>query len=132
MNVLAIDTSTTRGSVAAFAGSTPVFDASFISERGHSSDFFVNLDRALHALGTCDRIAVGLGPGSYSGVRITIAAAIGIALGTKAELVGIPSVLALATEAPRYRTIGDARRDMFYFTEIHERICVAGPMLLTA
>ena len=48
-----------------------------------------------------------------------------------AELVGIPSVAALETNAARYIAIGDARRDTFYWTEVNEGICVEGPQLLT-
>lgn len=131
MNVLAIETSTVRGTVAALADGNVVFHEAFACERGHSSDLFLHLDTALRALGRCDRVVVGLGPGSYSGVRIAIAAAIGIGFGTGAELVGIPSVVAIETEAFRYRVIGDARRGAFYFAEVNGRDCVEGPALIS-
>lgn len=131
MNVLAIEASTRQASVAALRGGKCVFDESFVSERGQSSDFFVNLERALPGVTPLHRIAVGLGPGSYSGVRIAISTAIGLAFGTGAELVGVPSVLAFACAEKRYRVIGDARRGTFYFAEIAARSCVEGPALLT-
>ncbi len=131
MNVLAIECSTVQGSVAALRDGKLVFHESFVSERGHSSDLFTSLDRAVRNVGHFARIAVGLGPGSYSGVRIAIAAAMGLQFGRDAELVGLPSVLAIDTEAASYRVIGDARRGRFYFAEVQERICLEGPLLLT-
>ena len=65
-------------------------------------------------------------------VRIAIAAAIGLKLGLRAQLVGLPSVAALETNAPAYLAIGDARRDTFYFTHVEDGLCTAGPLLATA
>ncbi|RYF02799.1 MAG: hypothetical protein EOO40_12900, partial [Deltaproteobacteria bacterium] len=65
-----------------------------------------------------DQIVIGLGPGSFAGVRISIAAALGMQLIQDAELVGIPSVAALETGTPRYIAVGDARRDTFYWSEV--------------
>ena len=79
-----------------------------------------------------DQIAVGLGPGSFAGVRIAIAAAIGLRLSFGAKLVGIPSVAALDTASLVYLAIGDARRETFYFSRVENGVCVEGPLLATA
>jgi tRNA threonylcarbamoyladenosine biosynthesis protein TsaB len=102
----------------------------FQADRSQSSKLFPVLERVRKRIERLDIIAVGLGPGSYAGTRIAIAAALGFACATGAELVGLPSVAALQTEAHRYIAIGDARRDTFYFTCVEDGTCVEGPLLL--
>lgn len=146
MITLALETSTTRGSVAVLDGATAVFRESFTAERSHGSMLFASLERAfatVPALSTAGqtRIVVGLGPGSYSGVRIAISAAIGLSLAAGAETIGIPSIAAAVAvdadtdadvaAAGEYLAIGDARRGTFYFSQIRHGEIVAGPMLLT-
>ena len=130
MITLAIDTSTPRGSVAVIAHGDLVFDESFTADRSHSASLFASLERARACSGHIHQVAVGLGPGSYAGVRIAIAAALAFDLALGAKLVGLPSVAALETDAHEYLAIGDARRNSFYFTHVVERECVDGPRLL--
>ena len=132
MTILAIDTSTNHGTVALLVDGTLRLDETFTADRRTSAALFPVLERALAAAPRVDQVAIGLGPGSYAGVRIAIAAAIGLKLGLGAQLVGLPSVAALATDAPAYLAIGDARRDTFYFTHIEDGLCTAGPLLATA
>jgi tRNA threonylcarbamoyladenosine biosynthesis protein TsaB len=129
MITLALDTSTPEGSVAVYAFGEMAYHRRFQAERSHSSELFVALEKARGYAGRFDRVAVGLGPGSYAGVRIGIAAAIGMNLILGAELVGIPSVCALETEEEDYFAIGDARRGSFYFTWIHRHTTQDGPRL---
>jgi tRNA threonylcarbamoyladenosine biosynthesis protein TsaB len=126
---LAIDTSTTRGSVALLDDHALLLNETFSAERSHSATLFAVLERARALTQNIDQIAVGLGPGSFAGVRIAIAAAIGLELSTGARLVGIPSVAALETPAPAYLVIGDARREAFYFTRVESGVCLEGPLL---
>ena len=70
------------------------------------------LEQAGLAWAQLDRVAVGVGPGGYTGLRIGLASAHGIALGTGAELVGVGTLRALA-EPLRARSAAavlDARR----------------------
>jgi len=127
---LAIETSTERGSIAICDGEKMLFNESFSAERGHSSQLFLALERALACV-RCEQIVVGLGPGSYSGARIAISAAIGVSLGTNARLLGISSLLAIETDATHFCVIGDARRQSFYFAEIANSGFVAEPQLLS-
>jgi tRNA threonylcarbamoyl adenosine modification protein YeaZ len=68
-------------------------------------------------------LAVGLGPGSFTGIRAGIAAAKGLALPRKLPLKGTGSFDALALTAlpkmprdcPQMCVLGDARRDEIYF-----------------
>ncbi|XHR28782.1 MAG: tRNA (adenosine(37)-N6)-threonylcarbamoyltransferase complex dimerization subunit type 1 TsaB [Chthoniobacteraceae bacterium] len=133
MILIAIETSTHQGSVAVLRDGELIFNESCGAGRSHSSLLFSTLERALAALpdgAQPDQIAVGLGPGSYAGVRIAISAAFGLTLASGAELLGLPSIAALAEGD--YVAIGDARRQSFSFTRVSAGECVEGPLLLSA
>ena len=116
---LAIETSTAQGSVAVWHGGAAVYERSFTSERSHNSQLFVPLGEALALCGAAlQRIVVGLGPGSYTGVRNGIAAAQCLAWSRNVPLIGLPSVL--AWDAPEYVLCGDARRGLFYTAEVKD------------
>lgn len=129
MIILAIDTSTSQGSVALLEDGAIVFDEEFQAGRSHSSLLFGALERVLSVAPKPDMIAIGLGPGSYAGARIAISAAIGLSLATGATLVGLPSIVAL--EDGEYVALGDARRESFYFAHVQNGECVEGPLLLS-
>lgn len=131
MKTLALELSSARGSIALLDGAAEKFARTFANDRKHSGLFFENLQRCLQEHGNPDRIVVGLGPGSYAGTRIAIAAAIGLGAAANAELLGVSSVCGIETDAPEYCVIGDARRQTFFFAEVHQRRCVAGPDLGT-
>ena len=80
--LLALDLSTAHGSIAVVRGGSDVlFQSSFQSERSHNAQVFAPLRDALAAAGDgLTGIVIGNGPGSYTGVRIAIAAAQGVAL----------------------------------------------------
>ena len=132
MKILAIDTSTSHGSVALLDGGHVLMDESFTADRGHESKLMPLLQRARDLAEKPDIIAVGLGPGSYAGIRIAIATAMGLQMALGARLVGIPSVAAWECGADRHIAIGDARRETFYFTKVERGICTEGPMLTDA
>lgn len=131
MTILSIDTSTPHGSVALLVDGELRLDEIFTADRSHSASLFVVLENARALADRVDLVAVGLGPGSFAGVRIAIAAAIGLELSLGAKVVGIPSVAALETAEPTYVVVGDARRETFYFTRVEEGVCVEGPLLAT-
>lgn len=118
--VLAMDLSTPRGHVVAWSAGSVVYEAHFTSERSHNSMLYAPLGEALEAAG--DRLSlvvIGTGPGSYTGVRISIAAAHGVALSRSIPVIGLPSIAALSDE-PHYAVVGDARRGKFYRAQIEE------------
>ena len=129
MATLAIETSTARGSVAVWSAGELLFSETFTAERRHSASLFAALERARGQVARIEQIAVGLGPGSYAGVRIAIAAAFGLELALRAELVGLPSIAAFETASPQYLAAGDARRDAFYFAVVDGGVCIDGPRL---
>ena len=128
MITLALETSTIRGSVAVSEDGKTLFNEAFTADRSHSSQLFVSLERVFAAVPRCDQIVVGLGPGSYSGVRIAISAAIGISLGSGSRLLGISSIAAF--DQREYVAIGDARRGAFYFSHVRDGEILEGPTLL--
>ena len=128
--ILARETSTGRGSVALVREGAVLFHAAFASDRSHNSLLFAPLGEAL-ALAVPDVIVVGSGPGSYSGVRVSLAAAVGISLAHRAPVVGLPSLGAF--DAPeRCLVCGDARRgSVFLATLVHGRL-QGEPQLVSA
>ncbi len=135
--LLALDCSTSRGSVALASAAGPVrWRTAIPAGRGHGDALFGALEHALGQVraggGRLERIVVGLGPGSYSGVRQSVAAAVGLATATGASLAGAPSAAALPTPegAGTYRAVSDARRGTFYHTLVRDGVCLQGPELL--
>ena len=129
MKILAFELSSPQGSIAWQETGAEPFSHSFPNDRKHSGLFFENVELCLKQFGNPDRIAVGLGPGSYAGTRIAIATAVGLAAINRAPTLGVPSLCAMETEARHYAVIGDARRGSYYFAQVRDRICFEGPLL---
>ena len=131
--VLAIELSTSRGQIALARGDEVLFEETFTSERSHNSRLYAPLGRALREAGTgLGLIVVGTGPGSYTGVRIGIASAQGIALARSVPVIGWPSVGAPEeVDETSFFVVGDARRGGFYVFDFPEKIPPQAPLLLT-
>ncbi len=90
-----------------------LYSASWHAERNHDAHLFPALQQAMDSLGETplSLILVGAGPGSYGGVRVALAAAVGIATVTGARTVAVGSWDALSAEkGERACIISDARR----------------------
>lgn len=70
-----------------------------------------------------ERIVVGTGPGSFAGIRSALAFAQGYAIGTRCEVLGLPSACALAADyfgadearkARPFAVVGDARQGKYW------------------
>lgn len=129
MKTLALEMSTARGSIVLREDASALFDCDFAADRKHSGAFFENVELCLRRFGVPDQIVVGIGPGSYAGVRIAIATALGLRSSTGAKLAGIPSISALDVEESDYGVIGDARRQSFFFARIASGRLIEGPIL---
>src|SRR5437763_13688400 len=132
MKILALELSSGQGSIAWLEGERDPFAVSFANDRKHSGLCFENRQRCRQQFGAPDLIVVGLGPGSYAGVRIAIAAAVGLRMASAAKLIGIPSICAIDTGVREYRAIGDARRHSFFFARVSAGKLLEGPSLHTA
>jgi tRNA threonylcarbamoyl adenosine modification protein YeaZ len=97
--ILAFDTSTAACTVALFDGSGEcIARADEQIGRGHAERLVPMIDELLDGR-RADRIIVGVGPGSFTGIRVAIAAAYGLAIGWGAELKGMSSLALLAADA---------------------------------
>jgi len=120
MITLALDTSTPRGSVALLRNDETLAEQTFARQR--SGDGLFDAISAICSGFVPDLIAVGLGPGSFTGIRAGIAAARGLALPTQTPIKGVSSfdVLALTAlplmpaDATALCVLADARRGEVY------------------
>ena len=94
--ILAIDTSTAACSAALFdSDGTCLAHRDELIGRGHSERLVPMLDELLGGR-RADKILVGAGPGSFTGIRVGIAAAQGLAIAWDCELKGMSSLALLA------------------------------------
>ncbi len=123
MRTLALETSARGGSIALGDGNAlreERWHDDGASGKGRPS---VALFAALESLGVknypIERIVVGLGPGSFSGIRVALAAAQGIALPGNLPVRGICSAWSVARQLAHVTRLGifaDARRGDYYCT----------------
>jgi tRNA threonylcarbamoyl adenosine modification protein YeaZ len=95
MRILVIETSTTACSVALIEDGAVIARAHDVVGRGHA-ERLIPMIANLPDGGRADRILVDCGPGSFTGVRVGIAAARGLALGWRAQIAGFSSLPLIA------------------------------------
>jgi tRNA threonylcarbamoyladenosine biosynthesis protein TsaB len=131
MKVLGIETS---GSLGGFA---LVDDGRLVSEiisdvtGGHVEkgiDIIEDvLERASVAMDAVEAVAVSLGPGSFTGLRVGLAIAKGLCFGSKVPLVGVPTLDAIAESLSCWEGVTvpmrDARRGEIYFSIYESEAC---------
>ena len=117
--LLAIDTAAPRLQLALLLADGQVDTLVEDLAKGHAEILFDRIATLLtrHSLAYADlsRVAVTTGPGSFTGLRIGLAAARGFGLALGIPVIGVPSLIgvALAAEGPADVLI-DARRDEAY------------------
>lgn len=99
MKILGLDTSTLTSGIAVLEGDRVLAEARHDAS-GHKSDLLVAIDDVCRRAGVApmalEAIAVGAGPGSFTGLRIGMATAKGIAFATGKPLWVVSSLAALA------------------------------------
>ena len=93
--LLAFDTSSAACTAALFDGDICIARRDELIGRGHSERLVPMIGELLDGR-RADRILVGVGPGSFTGIRVAIAAAHGLAIGWGAGLAGMSSLALLA------------------------------------
>lgn len=126
MKLLAIDTAANLCAAAVFdtAAGVVLSEASEDIGKGHAEHLMAIIEAVLAAAGVgiheIGKVAVTVGPGSFTGIRVGVAAARGLGLALGCPVVGVTTLEALAAEA-RERFPGrpvlaaiDARRGEIY------------------
>ncbi|MXX40238.1 MAG: tRNA (adenosine(37)-N6)-threonylcarbamoyltransferase complex dimerization subunit type 1 TsaB [Gemmatimonadetes bacterium] len=102
--ILALDTATPVGSVALCAAAGIIVNRYFDVGLQHSQRLFSEMEAALEAtdmdVGEVRAVAVAIGPGSFTGLRIGLSAAKGLCLAADKDLVPVPTLEALAARLP--------------------------------
>jgi tRNA threonylcarbamoyladenosine biosynthesis protein TsaB len=110
--LLALETATDSCGVALMRGDHLLVAHSIGTPRSHSEWLTTMIDDALryaHLAPTAlDAVAVSMGPGSYTGLRIGVSAAKGLCFGTGAALLGVPTLEAVALGVMPFARSGDA------------------------
>lgn len=103
--ILSIETATRAGSVAVSRGRALLSSRTGDATRSHSTDLLESIREALaeagYSLRDVELFAVALGPGSFTGLRIGVATAKGLASTLERKAVGVPTLNALALAAGR-------------------------------
>ncbi|HUB66438.1 MAG TPA: tRNA (adenosine(37)-N6)-threonylcarbamoyltransferase complex dimerization subunit type 1 TsaB [Candidatus Methylacidiphilales bacterium] len=116
---LAIETSSSTGSIALGNDKVIVQSIEFKSPQRHSAALFPALTRLGIPRLKLRRIVVGLGPGSFSGIRVGLAVAQGLALVQGVPVVGISSAYSVAhqyRDVPKLGVFADAKRREVFCT----------------
>ncbi|MGB2079404.1 MAG: tRNA (adenosine(37)-N6)-threonylcarbamoyltransferase complex dimerization subunit type 1 TsaB [Vibrio sp.] len=124
--ILALDTSTENCSVA-LRIDDQIYTQSEVAPRDHTKKILPMVDSILKQAGLkladLDAIAFGQGPGSFTGVRIGIGIAQGLAFGANVPLIGISTLKAMAQgsyrchQAEQVATAIDARMGEVYWAQ---------------
>lgn len=114
LNVLCVDSSTEACSVAVLCRSDKeqvISDHFMLAPREHTAKILPTVDQVLQQSGLkladIDVLAYGRGPGSFTGVRIGISIAQGLAYGLEKEMVGVSTLQAMAQQAYKTEQVSD-------------------------
>lgn len=136
--LLAVSTSSPRGSVAVIRGDRVLSSVTYEGGTEHAERLFAAIDAAMTEAGVTrgdlGAVACDVGPGSFTGVRVGLAACQGIAVGLSIPAVGVGSLEAMAFAARESEggaavlAVLDARKGEV-FAAIHDRdgVAVWGP-----
>jgi tRNA threonylcarbamoyladenosine biosynthesis protein TsaB len=121
MLILAFDTATD------VATSALVSDGEVLGERvSRAVTLLEDVDALVRQAGARTRdieaLAVGIGPGSFTGVRVGLATARGLALALDIPVAGVSTLSALAAGAPEALPIVDARRHEVFVLQGEPRV----------
>ncbi|MEG1978483.1 MAG: tRNA (adenosine(37)-N6)-threonylcarbamoyltransferase complex dimerization subunit type 1 TsaB [Cetobacterium sp.] len=122
MLILAIDTSTNIGTLALYSSETGVVGEITLNvKQNHSAITMTTLDTLLNLTGVdkkeIDKIAVSIGPGSFTGIRIGVGLAKGLAYALKKPIAGINELDLLAqmyTGDKKVVAMLDARKERVF------------------
>jgi tRNA A37 threonylcarbamoyladenosine modification protein TsaB len=123
---LLIENSTEQGTVAVAGKDEILMRREFFK----AGELAMAIQEVFLNLGAPDEIIVGIGPGSYTGLRVASATAIGIQLALGCRVFGCPSVFGY--QSVSYHVVGDARLGAVFLASIEDKRLTRGPELLSA
>ncbi len=135
--ILALDTTAEFGSIALLQGTAIVADIPLHSAEGFGQVLFRHLEMALRNAGwplpSVDLFAVATGPGSFTGVRVGLAAAKGLAEALGRPVAGVSNLEAIAWHgtAPLRAAVSDARRGQVYAAVYDDQLSRVLPQVVT-
>ena len=104
--ILALDTSTQWISLALADENSVLAEHTWRTTNNHTAELAPEIERTLRASGTSTAslraVAVALGPGSFTGIRIGMGLAKGLALAHKMDLIGVPTLDIIAFAQPLF------------------------------
>jgi tRNA threonylcarbamoyladenosine biosynthesis protein TsaB len=127
LRLLALDTSTPSASLALLTAEGRIVPGAIHPGPRHGRLLVPSIHALLQSAGCrpadLDGVAVGLGPGSYTGLRIGVTAAKVLAFATRARLLPLDSMELIARNAPgdaaRISVVADAQRHDLYVADFH-------------
>ncbi len=130
MKLLALETSGPLGGIALAEGPRLVEEVRLTEGLRHGRDLILVAKEACERAGwdprRIDAVAVSIGPGSFTGLRIAVTAAKTMAWDTGARVVAVPTLRAMAENAPpeasRVACILDAKRGGLYASVFERRV----------
>jgi len=138
MKTVAFETSAAMGGVAIGDQGALIGETRFAEKLVHARELIPALDALVAAAGwtpaDLQRLVVSIGPGSFTGLRIGLAAAKVLALELGAELIGVDSLDVLAANAPfdgPFAVLVDARRESVYLRRYQRPGAPEGPFEMT-
>ena len=122
MLILALDTATSAGSVALVDEERTIASRYFDLGLQHSQRLFIEIEEVIETAGCSpgelEAVAVSIGPGSFTGLRIGLSAAKGLCLASDSALVPVSTLEALAARLPYAQypvcAVLDARKQEVY------------------
>ncbi len=143
MLVLGFDTATPYGTMALVENNVPILDISLNAGKGGGEYLLSILEMLLkkvnRKVSEIELIIVGTGPGSYTGIRVGLAAAKGLSASLEVPVYGL-NTLRIIAENARYSyewiaSVLDARRGEVYAALYHNKgdiNTVETPMIIAA
>ena len=137
--LLALDTSTRIASAAVHDGENVLSETTWLAGREHSARLLLEAEAALQRIGHSPRdvtgLAVASGPGSFTGVRVGLSVAKGMAAALSVPLWGVSTLDVMACAAVQadlpVRVVLEAGRGRFATALYTAGTCVEPPRLAT-